>query len=184
MRIKRLAAFLLGLCLTAALATPAGALDLEPPDPSTWPELILNQPMTLDFFGYSEPLFAGEGFDVPSCSGYSGCYRFTPVESGTYFFEILGPQSPSAYIIRRFIAVMVNGVWNDFDINNMQTITVYLEGGDECFVVAQVADMTLGSTDTFQLVARKVDPLKWWQRLPPFLQFLLRWVCFGWIWMR
>ena len=27
-------------------------------------------------------------------------------------------------------------------------------------------------------------PLKWWQRLPSFLQFLLRWLCFGWIWMK
>jgi len=28
-----------------------------------------------------------------------------------------------------------------------------------------------------------VTVLKWWQALSPFLQFLLRWVCFGWIWM-
>ena len=27
-------------------------------------------------------------------------------------------------------------------------------------------------------------PLRWWEKLPSFLQFLLRWFCFGWIWMR
>ena len=26
--------------------------------------------------------------------------------------------------------------------------------------------------------------LKWWQKLPGFLAWFLRWVCFGWIWMR
>ena len=28
------------------------------------------------------------------------------------------------------------------------------------------------------------DGQKWWQLLPPFVQFLLRWLCFGWIWMK
>ena len=27
-------------------------------------------------------------------------------------------------------------------------------------------------------------PIKWWEPLSPFLQFLLRWFCFGWIWMK
>jgi len=27
-------------------------------------------------------------------------------------------------------------------------------------------------------------PLLWWQKLPSFLQFLLRWFCFGWLWMK
>jgi len=26
--------------------------------------------------------------------------------------------------------------------------------------------------------------LKWWQKLPPWLQWILRWFCFGWIWMK
>jgi len=26
-------------------------------------------------------------------------------------------------------------------------------------------------------------PLKWWQRLPSWLQFILRWIFFGWLWM-
>ncbi|MCL2106787.1 MAG: hypothetical protein FWH26_07025 [Oscillospiraceae bacterium] len=29
-----------------------------------------------------------------------------------------------------------------------------------------------------------VTVLKWWQKLPSLLQFILRWVCFGWAWMR
>jgi len=28
-----------------------------------------------------------------------------------------------------------------------------------------------------------VTVLNWWQSLPSFLQFLLRWFCFGWLWM-
>jgi len=26
--------------------------------------------------------------------------------------------------------------------------------------------------------------LKWWERLPGFLQWILKWLCFGWLWMR
>jgi len=27
-------------------------------------------------------------------------------------------------------------------------------------------------------------PLNWWQRLPHFLQWIMRWLCFGWLWMK
>jgi len=27
-------------------------------------------------------------------------------------------------------------------------------------------------------------PLKWWQKQPNWIQWLLRYICFGWIWMK
>ncbi|MCL1952850.1 MAG: hypothetical protein FWF60_08495 [Oscillospiraceae bacterium] len=108
-------------------------------------------------------------------------YRYYPAESGTYTFEILAPKSIHTYCL---INVMVNGLndWDDSDVFYGGTKTVCLEGGDECFVIAQAINRTIGSTDTFQLVVRKAVQ-KWWQTLPPWLQWILRWLCFGWIWM-
>jgi len=173
--MKKLLCVVLAAVMLAGLGVGAGAEDIEPPDTSTWPVLVLNQPMTLEFYGYSE------GFDGPSYPAYMSLCRFIPAESGSYFFEILGPDTLGL----RMVYVTTNdfiSVWDD-DILPGAGKVAQLEGRVEHLVVAQVVS---GSTGNFQVVARKYVPstLKWWQKLPSFLQFLLRWLCFGWIWMR
>lgn len=136
----------------------------------------MNQPMTLEFVDYTE---FEDLFDEPTYPAYTGRYRFIPTESGSYFFDILGPDT-----FYRVVFVTTSdfiGVW-DIDSIPSAGKVAYLEGDVEYFIMAYVVNVS-EVTGTYQLVARKVVP-KWWQTLPSFLQFLLRWICFGWIWMR
>jgi len=174
--MKKILCLLLALVMLAGLGVGAGA---APPDTSTWPVLALNQPVDLDYFGESED---SEG---NMCPAYMSTYQFIPAESGWYFYEILGPASLGF----SFVYVMTNegtSEWDDADTLPLATQAVHMEGGGEYFVVAQAIGAA-GSTGVFQLAARKVDEtvtLKCWQRLPCWLQWILRWVCFGWIWMK
>ena len=169
--MKKLLCVLLAAAMLAGFSVGAAA-EVDPEDSSTWLELVLDQPVDLDFFGYTDSPYPA----------YMSFYRFTPVESSSYYFEILGPDS----LRYRLVYVTTKdsiSVWDDSVIYPVAGRIAYLEGGVEYFVVAQAINMMAGSTGTFQLVARKVA-LKWWQTLSPFLQFLLRWLAFGWIWMR
>jgi len=168
---------LLAAVMLAGLGVGAVAVEVELPDTSTWPNLVLDQPVTLEFIGYFE---AGL-FDPPTETypTYEGRYRFTPAESGSYFFEILGPKTFSPIVA--VVTKDFTSVW-DNDIIPVAGKVAQLEGGAEYLLLAHVLNMT-EATGTFQVVARKVN-MPWWQSLPPFLQFLLRWLAFGWIWMR
>jgi len=66
-----------------------------------------------------------------------------------------------------------NGFQVDAQANN---VTISILRGD--LTAAQNSEWQYTNFDwTF------VPALKWWQRLPSFLQWILRWLCFGWIWM-
>jgi len=174
--MKKLLCVLLALVMLAGLGVGAGAIDYE--DPTTWPLLILNRPVELDFFGYAE---AGLTDDSDTYPAYMSFYRFIPAESGSYFFEILGPSySLRLVYVRNYDNTSIWDESNDFPGTGKVT---YLEGGVVYLVVAQAINKISGSTDTFQIVARRVEQ-KWYQTLPSFLQFLLCWFAFGWIWMR
>jgi len=175
--MKKLVCALLALVMMVGLCVGAGAA-VDPQDPSTWPELVLNQPAEIEFWDYTE----GDLNGSPGYPVYMSFYRFTPAESGDYYFEIPGPDT----LRFRFVYVIINGtsVWDDSDIYNPAGKIARLEGGVEYIVVAQAINMVLESTGTFQVVARRVNALAWWQTLPPFLQFLLRWFAFGWLWMK
>jgi len=176
--MKKMLGMLLALVMLAGLGVGAGAVDLEPPDTSTWPVLVLDQPMTLDFFGYTDGFLYVS--DTDASPVYMSHYRFIPPESGSYFFEILGSES-----LNRGVFVSTNDFVTFWVVHNGFTIdgkAACMEGGVEYFVTACVI-LEPSSTGTFQVVARKyVAP--WYQSLPSFLQFLLRWLAFGWIWMR
>jgi len=175
--MKKLLCVLLAVVMLAGLFGFGAGAAVDPNDYTTWPLLTLNQPVDLEFWGY-----AGGGFDDSGTyPAYMSFYRFIPAESGLYFFEIVGPDS----LMLRLVYVTTTdfiGVWADDVLPGAGTI-LDLEGGEEYLVVAQAIYRVPGSTGTFQVVARKVNT-PWWQNLPPFLQFLLRWLAFGWIWMR
>jgi len=174
--MKKFLSVLLALGMLAGVfGLVAGALDRM--DPSTWPVLVLDVPAALEWYDIEE-VFSPSG----KTKFHVGYYRFIPAESGQYTFEIIGTSSEP--ILPRFL------IWNlpeelmPSTFPKITPTTVYLDGGREYYIMAMEGAGYEQSAGAFQFLVTKTPPLKWWQKLPAFLQFLLRWFAFGWIWMR
>jgi len=63
--------------------------------------------------------------------------------------------------------------------NGMAVITGTIELENSDSVMAEFAVVVDDGGDN-----NDGSQLKWWQKLPPWLQFILRWLCFGWVWMK
>lgn len=108
-------------------------------------------------------------------------FRFRPLESGDYTIHVegnfdslkffLGDTSMDEVSIEVFDGL--NGSWS---VDYSMTAEKYFR-----FVIACATSDTYTVTIT---EAGQTDPEpKWWESLPSFLQILLRYIFFGWLWM-
>jgi len=108
-------------------------------------------------------------------------FRYRPSESGSYTIRVegnfdslefkLGDTSMDGVPMETFDGL--NGSWScDFSM----TAEIYFR-----FVIGCATDApyTVIITEAGQ---SNPEP-KWWEGLPSFVQFLLRYICFGWLWM-
>ena len=155
--MKKLCSILLAICMMAGLIglVSAAAVEVDPYDSSTWPELVLNQAMDFEM-----------GYDDIDGQVYYGWGIFRPVETGWYVFEILGPQKATFdFRLMRMIGpqgrrtgsefrfMLCN---NDYNLVNAiasdRCIIAYLEIGTEYVASAQQTNFF---TETCQLLVKK-----------------------------
>ena len=171
--MKKLTRVLLVLIMLLGLCVGVSAV-VEPTDPTTWPVLVLDEPAELEWDSEAGDYMGHIGIY------YTGYYRFVPVESGQYVFDVLNPNNVQCF--SQIIIIPFNG---EEAFTGIRRVVVYLKEGNDYAVGAW--DVTIGQPgNVFQLVVQKYTPdpaPPWWASLPTFLQFLLRWFAFGWLWM-
>ena len=154
---------LLGLCVGALAA-------VDPEDPSTWPVIMLNQPEKLECVEDGKGFLDGDG-------EHTGYFRFAPWVSGIYVFEVISPNGvPEDPFIMVFTSTQI--------IASGTRISVYLDGLS-VYHIGCAVKANEQPESVLQLLVQKQSALtlNWWESLPSFLIFLLRWFAFGWLWM-
>jgi len=74
-------------------------------------------------------------------------------------------SSPPVEVDMGAVPVLLDGVWHMMFETGHFSLYALVDAGTE------------------QPPAEEEEPA-WWEKLPSFLQFILRWLCFGWVWMR
>jgi len=86
-------------------------------------------------------------------------------------------------------SVTLNGVVADADLTINNTRYSIPNGYDQVLITGSAKKVEAYAADgtpiELQLIGpQPPQPLKWWEKLPTWLQWILRWVFFGWIWMK
>ena len=71
----------------------------------------------------------------------------------------------------------LNHKWGEWSVTKAAT-------ADQEGVETRVCANDAGHTEKRAIPKLTITPQKWWEKLSSWLQFILRWLCFGWIWMR
>jgi len=93
--------------------------------------------------------------------------------------------SPIKTYIAEFDAISLARLWNPAAFYRVMDFLLWITGKLEPLLeTGTFAQFTAFCTEAQTRLDSLLNPPRWWEKLPDILQWILRWILFGWIWMK
>ena len=176
--MKKLLGILLALCMVAGIGVcgMVGISAANDPDDIEWPP------------SSSTEIFA----DVPNSANAvitSRTFRFTPSVTGKYTFSFTAHEyNPMSELIGMTTVTLFDAAGKSLKYENSiyqnTRISVKLENNLKANETYYYSVSTSGRMKSYDCTVTRTGDADWWFTLPGFVQWILRYICFGWLWMK